>query len=226
MRNPNPTHYASEPGIVGEERSRPPPHAGRRGPPPKIWRQRCPNWGKRDPQGSLPRQAPSPHHALQRANPPTSRKSIINLKVLYFSWINDQDSTFCSPAGSSSQQGSSSGELPPEMMESETPPASPVLDASDSEVSSRRSPDLQRPEANASAALSPDVLTGLLERAALSEEHRSLMSMVLKKISSATSGLNEAFTSLLRGFEVCNGKLTISLVVRHALGVLHIDSSP
>ncbi|XBI44926.1 hypothetical protein VPH35_109521 [Triticum aestivum] len=29
------------------------------------------------------------------------------------------------------------------------------------------------------------------------------MSMVLSKISSATSGLNEAFTSLLKGFEVC-----------------------
>ena len=55
----------------------------------------------------------------------------------------------------------------------------------------------------------PDVLTGLLERAALSEEHRSLMSMVLKKISSATGGLNEAFTSLLIGYEVCSEKYTI-----------------
>ena len=55
----------------------------------------------------------------------------------------------------------------------------------------------------------PDVLTGLLERAALSEEHRSLMSTVLTKISSATSGLNEAFTSLLKGVEVCSEKCTI-----------------
>ena len=110
------------------------------------------------------------------------------------------------------------------MMESETPPTSPPHEAGDPEVSSRRSPDLPKPEANPSAALSPersaptrgdrkspaqfsvrpDTLTGLLERAALSEEHRSLMSMVLEKISSATSGLNEAFTSLLGGFEVCN----------------------
>ena len=112
------------------------------------------------------------------------------------------------------------------MMESETPPASLILEAGDTEVSSRRSPDLPRPEANTLAALSPDVLTGLLERAALLEEHRSLISAVLKKISSATSGLNEAFTSLLRGFEVCNGEYTISLVVRHVVGVLHIDSSP
>ena len=77
-------------------------------------------------------------------------------------------------------------------MESETPPTSPTHEAGDTEVSSRRSPDLPKPEANASAALSPerlaptggdekglaqfnvlpDVLTGLLERAVLSEEHR------------------------------------------------------
>ena len=94
---------------------------------------------------------------------------------------------------------------------------------------SRRSPDLPKPEANTSVALTPerlaptggnekgptqfdvqpDILTGLLERAALSEEHRSLMSTVLTKISSATSGLNEAFTSLLKGFEVCSEKCTI-----------------
>ena len=131
-------------------------------------------------------------------------------------------------------------------MESETPPTSPPHESGNTEVSSRRSPDLPKPEVNPSAALHPehlattggdgkspaqfdvrpDVLTGLLERAALSEEHRSLMSAVLKKISSATSGLNEAFTSLLRGFEVCNGEYTISLVVRHAPGVLHIDSNP
>ena len=110
------------------------------------------------------------------------------------------------------------------MIESETPPTSPPHEAGDPEVSSRRSPELPKLEANTSAALSPerstptggdkkgsaqfgdrpDTLTGLLERADLSEEHRSLMSMVLEKISSATSGLNQAFTSLLRGFEVCN----------------------
>ena len=48
----------------------------------------------------------------------------------------------------------------------------------------------------------PNTLTGLLESAALSEAHRTLMGMVLEKISSATSGLNEAFRSLLKGFEV------------------------
>ena len=115
------------------------------------------------------------------------------------------------------------------MMESETPPASPTHEAGDTEVSSRRSPDPSNPAVNLSAALHPehlatmggdgkspvqfdvrpDVLTGLLERAALSEEHRSLMSEVLKKISSATSGLNEAFTMLLKDFEVYNEEYTI-----------------
>ena len=115
------------------------------------------------------------------------------------------------------------------MMESETLPASPTHEAGNTEVSSRRSSDLPKPEANVSAALGPerlaptggdgkgsaqfnvrpDVLTGLLERAALSEAHRSLMSVVLKKISSATNSLNEAFTSLLRGFEVCSEEYTI-----------------
>ena len=115
------------------------------------------------------------------------------------------------------------------MMESETPPNSPPHEAGDTEVSSRRGPDLLKPAANTSVTLSPehlaptgggekglaqfdvrpDVLTGFLERAALSEEHRSLMSTVLMKISSATTGLNEAFTSLLKGFEVCSEKCTI-----------------
>ena len=110
------------------------------------------------------------------------------------------------------------------MMESETPPlASPPHEAGDPEVSSRRiSPDPPRPEVNTSAAGSlqysapkesnrksaglsgtrPDTLMGLLERAAILETHCALMGTVVERISSAKSGLNEAFTSLLRGFEV------------------------
>ena len=42
----------------------------------------------------------------------------------------------------------------------------------------------------------------LLEQAAISEAHRTLMGMVVERISSAKSGLHEAFMSLLRGFEV------------------------
>ena len=67
---------------------------------------------------------------------------------------------FCSPAHSPSQQCLSSGDLLSEMMESETPPpASPPHGVDDPEVFSRRvSPDLQRPEANSSAARSPEYL--------------------------------------------------------------------
>ena len=131
------------------------------------------------------------------------------------------------------------------MMESETPPASPPLGAGDPEVSSRRSPDPLRPEAVTSAAPStscsapmevsekgpgqsgarPNMLTGLLEQAALSKDHRTLMGTVLEKISSATSGLTETFTGLLKGFEVRNETRNF-FIVPHAIVVLRIDSSP
>ena len=109
-------------------------------------------------------------------------------------------------------------------MESETPPpATPPHEAGDPEVSSRRvSPDPARPEGNPMATRSPqypaleegnrkspapsgvrsNVLRDLLEQAAISEEHRTLMGTVIERISSAESGLHEAFMSLLTGFEV------------------------
>ena len=108
------------------------------------------------------------------------------------------------------------------MMDSEAPPASPPHGAGDPEVLSRRSPDPLRPEADISAdprparsaplegdekgpkqsGARPNTPAGLLEQAALSEGHRTLMGTALEKISSATGGLNEAFGSLLKGFEV------------------------
>ena len=65
----------------------------------------------------------------------------------------------------------------------------------------------------------------LLEQAAISEAHRTLMDTVVEKISSAESGLHEAFMSLLRGFEV-RKVIYIFLTVPHTLGVLYTDSSP
>ena len=47
-----------------------------------------------------------------------------------------------------------------------------------------------------------DVMRDLLENAAISEEHRTLMGTVIERISSAESGLHDAFMSLLTGFEV------------------------
>ena len=43
-----------------------------------------------------------------------------------------------------------------------------------------------------------------LQSASIVEEHRTLMGTVVEKVQSAKSELNEAYTSLLRGFEVCD----------------------
>ena len=48
----------------------------------------------------------------------------------------------------------------------------------------------------------PDCLLEALHGASMDEEHRTLMSAVIQKVSSAKSGLTEACTSLLTGFEV------------------------
>ena len=119
---------------------------------------------------------------------------------------------------------SSSGDLLPEMMESETPPLdSSAPEAGDPEVSSRRaSPSLVRPKDNpidprssqcpapeesrqmslAPSSVRSDVLRELVGRAAISDDHRVLMNMVMERISSTESRLHEAFMSLLTGFEV------------------------
>ena len=48
----------------------------------------------------------------------------------------------------------------------------------------------------------PDCLLEALRGASIDEEHCTLMSAVIKKVSSAKSGLTEACTSLLTGFEL------------------------
>ncbi|MCT6647219.1 hypothetical protein N4G37_14215, partial [Enterococcus faecalis] len=50
----------------------------------------------------------------------------------------------------------------------------------------------------------PDILRDMLRKASFSGEQRTLMGTVVEKILSAKGGLNEAFMSLIRGFEVCN----------------------
>ena len=103
------------------------------------------------------------------------------------------------------------------------PPATPSHEVGDPEVSSQRvSPDPARLEGNPMATRSPqypaleesnqkspapsgvrsDILRDLLEQAAILEEHGTLMGTVIESISSAESGLHEAFMSLLMGFEV------------------------
>ena len=48
----------------------------------------------------------------------------------------------------------------------------------------------------------PNALLVALNKASIIEEHRVLMGAVIEKIQSAESGLTEACTSLLTGFEV------------------------
>ena len=49
-----------------------------------------------------------------------------------------------------------------------------------------------------------DSLLEALRGASMDEEHHTLMSAVIQKVRSAKSGLTEACTSLLTGFEVSN----------------------
>ena len=62
-----------------------------------------------------------------------------------------------------------------------------------------------------------DNLLGALRGASIDEEHRTIMSAVVKKVQSAKSGLTEACASLLTGFEVSNQ------IIRK---FYNIDSSP
>ena len=50
----------------------------------------------------------------------------------------------------------------------------------------------------------PNTLAEALQCTSIMEEHCTLMGVVVEKVQSAKSGLNEAFTSLLTGFEVCD----------------------
>ena len=47
-------------------------------------------------------------------------------------------------------------------------------------------------------------LMDALQGASVLEEHRTLMGTVVEKVQSAKSGLDEAFMSLLTGFELCD----------------------
>ena len=49
----------------------------------------------------------------------------------------------------------------------------------------------------------PDNMLEALQGASIDEEHRTIMSAVIQKVQSTKSGLTEACTSLLTGFEVC-----------------------
>ena len=59
-----------------------------------------------------------------------------------------------------------------------------------------------QPEAPDSLLEAPDSLLEALNSASIKEEHRTVMSAVIQKVQLAKSGLTEACSSLLTGFEV------------------------
>ena len=72
------------------------------------------------------------------------------------------------------------------------------------------------PTASSEDSEAPDILTNMLRQASVSEEHHTLMGTVVERVRSAKSELNEAFTSLLRGFEVRNVIFLIVLQTQNA----------
>ena len=68
-------------------------------------------------------------------------------------------------------------------------------------------PALEESDSKGPYCVRSDALKDLLGKAIVSKAHRTLMGTVIERISSAESGLHEAFMSLLRGFEVCNVRL-------------------
>ena len=73
--------------------------------------------------------------------------------------------------------------------------------------SGRRSPIKGGQPSLPVSSVQPEALDNLLEalhNASMHEEHRTIMSAVVKKVQSAKNGLTEACASLLTGFEVSN----------------------
>ena len=63
----------------------------------------------------------------------------------------------------------------------------------------------------------PNTLMDVLQSVSVMEEHRTLMGTVVEKIRSTKSGLNDAFSSLLTGFKVCDVM---------SLSAFHMNNTP
>ena len=84
-----------------------------------------------------------------------------------------------------------------------TIPETPVAPESNKRPPSREG-GVPAPTATSTNPEAPNTLVDALQSASVLEEHRTLMGTVIERVQSAKSGLDEAFTSLLTGFEVCN----------------------
>ena len=96
--------------------------------------------------------------------------------------------------GDKAPQGSKSGFVPDTAPESSTVPDH-----------GRRTPSKRSKPSEPAASVQPEVPENLLEvldGASIDEGHRTIMSTVIQKVRSTKSGLSEACTSLLTGFEV------------------------
>ena len=96
--------------------------------------------------------------------------------------------------GSKAPEGSEFGPQP------NTAPKPPVVPDSARQPPSKRG-DTPVPVTSVHPE-APDNLLGALRIASIDEEHRTIMSAVVRKVQSVKSGLTEACTSLLTGFEV------------------------
>ena len=99
------------------------------------------------------------------------------------------------PKGGKAPEGSKSGPGPDTAPEPSTVP----------ESDRRRLHKKGKPTMSATPVHpeTPDNLLEVLNGASIHKEHRTVMSAVIQKVQSAKSGLTEACTSLLTGFEVC-----------------------
>ena len=98
------------------------------------------------------------------------------------------------PKGDEAPEGSKSGPGP------DTAPEPSVVPES-----GRRPPRKKGKPTTPAASVQPEAPDNLLEvlnGASINEEHHTVMSVVIQKVQSAKSGLTEACTSLLTGFEV------------------------
>ena len=84
------------------------------------------------------------------------------------------------------------------------PARSPELSILTPTKGGTRVPSPARSAVEQAATGQPDTLEEALNNASIMEDHRALMGVVLKRIQSVNSGLKEAFSGLLMGFEVSN----------------------
>ena len=106
-----------------------------------------------------------------------------------------------------SQKGTHQEEEAPEVPQGNLPDSAPDSAMEPAVVPESGEWPLRKKGKTATPAVSiqpevPDNLLEALNSASINEEHRIIMSAVIQKVQSAKSGLTEACTSLLTGFEV------------------------